>query len=85
MFNKPIWFDILIDLLQNYPQILPIAFGSMLALMLIFRGLAELFGLFALKTATDYDDKLLLFFSNAAKIIGSVLGWVGVGYPKSLR
>ena len=85
MLDKPIWFDILIDLLKNYPQILPIAFGSMLSLMLIFRGLAELFGLFATKTATDYDDKLLLFFSSAAKIIGSILGWVGVGYPKSLR
>jgi len=83
--DKPIWFDLLMDLLKNYPQILPSIIGVMLALMLVSRGLAELLGLFASKTATNYDDKLLLILSKTAKFLGSILGWVGVGYPKSIK
>jgi uncharacterized protein YhhL (DUF1145 family) len=83
--DKPIWFDLLMDLLKNYPQILPSIIGVMLAVMLVSRGLAELLGLFAEKTSTNYDDKMLMIFSKTAKFIGSILGWVGVGYPKSIK
>jgi hypothetical protein len=58
----------------------------MLLVQTIFRALAELLGLFADKTSTDIDNKLMLAFSAVAKIAGTVIGWFGVGnLPKSLR
>jgi hypothetical protein len=50
------------------------------------RGIAELLGLFANKTKTNIDNKLMMFFSDVARFLGTIIAWFGVGsLPKSLR
>jgi hypothetical protein len=57
-----------------------------LIIQAIARALAEFLGLFANKTKTNIDNKLMMFFSDVARILGTIIAWFGLGsLPKSLR
>lgn len=78
-------FGVLLGLLESNPEILAWGIGLLTSVMLICRGLAELLLLFADKTTTTIDNKILAFAQKAAEICAKILGWFGVGYPKSLK
>jgi hypothetical protein len=57
----------------------------MVAVQGVARGIAELLGLFADKTKTNFDNKAMLWLSNVALWCGKIIGWFGVGFPKSIK
>ncbi len=57
----------------------------MVAIQGAARGIAELLGLFAMSTKTDVDNRIMNFMIDTAKWAGKVIGWFGVGFPKSLK
>lgn len=57
----------------------------MIAIQGIARGLSELLSIFADKTETNFDNRLMTFFAGVARFCGKVIGWFGLGYPKGLK
>jgi len=57
----------------------------MFGVMVLARALAEVLSLFANKTKTEIDNKAMAFFSKTSEFAAKIVGWFGVGYPKSLK
>ena len=58
----------------------------MVVVQSVLKAVSELLGLFADKTKTEVDNKLIVVFSKIVKVLGKVIGWFAVGsLPKSLK
>lgn len=77
--TKPIWFDLVVDLLSNYPDIYFWVIGLMTSFLMIARGFAELLALFVDKTITNVDNLVLSYTYKAIEFVATVLGWIGIG------
>ena len=71
----------LLGLLNNWPGILKLL-AFVAAIQVFLRGLSEALTRIADYTETKWDNKVAAWCSEAAWILGSILGKVGYGTPK---
>lgn len=81
----PWWFKMIADNINNYPTLAAWMFAILTGVNTIFRGLSELLGFVAEKTATKTDDKIYSYVHSASLVTGTLLGWFGVGKPKMIE